>query len=206
MTAPVTLPTPHPWEAPPKGPAARTAAALAAAVPVIATERLTLRAPRVTDFDAYAAIFMSDRARFMGGPYDREGAWADFTQAVAGWLLRGMGAWTIEARADGAVLGFLFLWQEFGDPEPELDWALIEAAEGKGYALEAARATLPHALALFGPGRLVSYIDEGNTASARLAERLGAVRDPAAELSLGDPALQIWRHGSAAAPRPKGTP
>ena len=70
----------HPWEHPLSGAAAVIADAVRAAVPVLTTERLMLRAPRVTDFQAYAAIFMSDRAVHMGGPYDREGAWADFTQ------------------------------------------------------------------------------------------------------------------------------
>ena len=183
------------WEKPLGGPAAVLVAALAAAVPHLTTERLILRAPRVTDFEAYAAIFMSDRSIYMDGPYDREGAWADFTQAVAGWLLRGIGLWTIERRSDGAVLGFGFFWQEYGDPEPEIGWALIAEAEGQGYATEAAQAMVPHALRQFGPGGFVSYIDPPNHASARIAERLGAQRDPQAEAAYGD-GCHIWRHGS----------
>ncbi len=183
------------WEMPLGGPAAATAAALAAQVPQLTTERLALRAPRVTDFDAYAAIFMSDRSVFMDGPYDREGAWADFTQAVAGWLLRGIGLWTMERRADGAVMGFGFFWQEYGDPEPEIGWALTAEAEGQGYATEAAQAMLPLALAQFGPGGVVSYIDPHNAASARIARSLGARRDPVAEAAYGD-GCQIWRHAS----------
>ncbi len=185
----------QPWELPLAGPAERTAAALAAAVPVLVTERLTLRAPRATDFDVYATIFMSDRAVHMDGPYDRQGAWADFTQAAAGWLLRGIGLWTMQRRADAAVVGFGFFWQEYGDPEPEIGWVLTADAEGNGYATEAARAMLPYALAQFGPGGFVSYIDPANTASARVADRLGARRDPAAEASRGD-GCHIWRHGS----------
>ncbi len=190
MTAPHPA---HPWEAPLAGPAGETAARLAAAVPLLRTGRLVLRAPRVADFAAYAAIFTSDRAVYMDGPYDREGAWADFTQAVAGWLLRGIGVWTIEHAETGRILGFSFLWQEFGDPEPEIGWALAEGEEGQGFATEAARAILPHALAQFGAGGVVSYIDEGNDASARVAARLGARRDPAAEAALGH-AVQVWRH------------
>ena len=184
----------HPWEQPLSGPAAAIADSARAVVPVLTTDRLILRAPRVTDFDAYADIFMSDRAVHMDGPYDREGAWADFTQATAGWMLRGIGLWTLERRSDGVVVGFGFFWQEFGDPEPELGWVLTAEAEGNGYATEAAQAMLPHALAQFGPGGVVSYIDPPNTASARIAERLGARRDPIAEGAYGD-GCQIWRHG-----------
>lgn len=187
----------HPWEQPLPGPAAAVADAARAAVPVLTTERLMLRAPRVTDFHAYAAIFMSDRAVHMDGPYDREGAWADFTQATAGWMLRGIGMWTIERRTDGAVLGFGFFWQEFGDPEPEIGWVLTAEAEGNGYATEAAQAMLPHALAQFGPGGVVSYIAAANAPSLRIAERLNARRDPELETTIGDPDLTVWRHGNA---------
>jgi RimJ/RimL family protein N-acetyltransferase len=188
----------HPWEMPLGGPAAAVVDVIAGAIPVLRTERLILRAPRITDFDAYAAIFTSDRAVYMDGPYDREGAWADFTQAVAGWVLRGTGVWTVTSRDNGEVLGFLYLWQEYGDPEPEIGWALVEGAEGKGYAFEAAQAVLPHAISLFGPGRVVSYIDDGNTASQRLAERLGARRDPVAEAAFAQDPVQVWRHGNGA--------
>jgi RimJ/RimL family protein N-acetyltransferase len=62
----------------------------------------------------------------------------------------------------------------------ELGWLLTEQAEGHGYAFEAARAFLPLARKIAGPGKLVSYIHTDNSASIRLAEKLGAVcdRDP----------------------------
>ena len=168
--------------------------ALTALVPVIETERLRLRAPRLADYPAYEAVFTSDRAEFMGGPFSVEGAFNDFCQAVAGWMLRGAGAWTITARDDEAALGWIYLWQEFGDPEPEIGWVLTEGAEGKGYAIEAARAALPRALELYGSGGVVSYVDAGNRRSARIALALGAVRDPEAEAAMGDDELHIYRH------------
>lgn len=183
-----------PWLQPPAGQAAQLAAALAAAVPPIETARLHLRAPRITDYPAYEAVFTSDRATYMGGPFDSEGAFADFCQGCAGWMLRGAGMWTICLHGSDQPLGWVYLWQEWLDPEPEIGWVLTEAAEGHGYAAEAARAVLPHAVALYGAGGFVSYIDAGNDRSARLAERLDARRDPAAEAALGDEDLQIWRH------------
>ena len=189
---------PELWHAPTDGPALAVLSAVQAAVPVVTTDRLTLRAPRVSDFDAYAAIFTSDRAVYMDGPYDRERAWLDFCQAVASWVLRGVGLYTITRTDTQAIAGFLFLWQEFGDPEPEIGWVLCEDAEGNGYATEAAAAILPMALVQFGPGGLVSYIDGGNAASARVAMRLGAVRDTAAEARHGID-CQIWRYGAGGA-------
>lgn len=186
------------WHAPTAGPALAVLSAVHAAVPVVTTARLTLRAPRVEDFDAYAAIFTSDRAVFMDGPYDRERAWLDFCQAIASWVLRGVGLYTMTRTDSATVVGFVFLWQEFGDPEPEIGWVLTEDAEGNGYATEAAQAVLPMMLAQFGAGGLVSYIDDGNAASARVAARLGGRRDHAAEAhhAMG---CQIWRYGSEGA-------
>lgn len=181
------------WRSPPEGPAAAIAAAVAAAVPVMDTARLRLRAPRMEDFTAYEAVFTSDRARLIGGGFDAEGAYGDFCQAVAGWMLRGAGMWTITARDDAATpLGWVYLWAEYGDREPELGWVLTPEAEGRGYAREAAEAVLPHAEALYGRGGVVSYIDACNDRSIRLAERLGARRDPAAEDPGGE--LLVYRH------------
>lgn len=163
-------------------------------IPQIETERLILRAPALADWPAYQAVFTSDRAVHIDGPYDEAGAWADFCEGVAGWVLRGAGMWTITAKGDEAALGWLYLWQQKGDPEPEIGWVLTEAAEGKGFAKEAALAVLSLAVARFGKGGFVSYIAAANTPSARLATRLGAARDAAAEAAYGAPDLHIYRH------------
>ena len=163
-------------------------------IPQIETSRLTLRAPALADWPAYLSVFTSDRAKYMDGPFTEAEAWSDFCEATAGWLLRGAGMWTIAAKGADAPLGWLYLWQEKGDPEPELGWVLTAEAEGKGFAFEAATAALPHAIATFGKGGFVSYIAAENTPSARLATKLGAVRDPAAEAAHGEPDLHIYRH------------
>lgn len=181
------------WLQAPQGLAAAVAADMAACAPVFATARLRLRMPVLADYPAYEAVFTSGRARFIGGPFTPEAAWSDFCQGVAGWLLRGAAMWTVTAPNDDAALGWIYLWHERGDAEPELGWIVTEAAEGKGYATEAACAVLPHAVALFGAGGFVSYIDAGNAASARLATRLGAVRDTGAEARSAEPDLHVYR-------------
>ena len=191
------------WLRAPSGPAAAIAASVAAMVPAIRTARLTLRAPAITDFPAYRGVFTTDRARYMGGPFSEADAFADFCQAIAAWMLRGAGMWTLTLRDDDAPLGWVYLWQELGDPEPELGWVLTEAAERKGYASEAARAVLPHALSLYGPNGFVSYIDTANHRSAHLAIALGAIRDPGAEAdmaALGETDLHVYRHTGTGVP------
>lgn len=181
-------------ERPTPGPAAALAERLHAALPVIETERLILRAPKLSDFPACADIACAERARFIGGPMNREDAWSEFAKMAAGWLLHGHGGFTIESRETGEVFGFVVLGLEPGDQEVELGFALTEAGEGKGVAFEAASAVrtwAAHALGLTG---LVSYIDPANARSIALATRLGAERDPSAEDALEEEGTYVFRH------------
>jgi RimJ/RimL family protein N-acetyltransferase len=66
-------------------------------------------------------------------------------------------------------------------------------AEGKGYAHEAATVARDWVWANLAWPSMVSYIDAGNTRSTRLAERLSAALDEAAEQPAGDDCL-VYRH------------
>ncbi len=168
-----------PHERPPRGPAAALAQRIAARIPVLETARLRLRAPLITDFQIYAQIACSPRARFIGGPMTREQAWDDFARTCSPWLWRGHGAWVIVGKTDGAPLGVVVLGFEPGDQDPELGIALTEAAEGQGLALEAAQAARDYAFRSLELPRLVSYVSPDNTRSIALMETLGAHREPA---------------------------
>jgi RimJ/RimL family protein N-acetyltransferase len=186
----MTRTTPYPWEAAPTGPAAGLASAVSAPIPAITTTRLRLRAPRIADFEAYAAITTSARGSFIGGPFTREEAWLDFSQLVSGWLLRGFGLWAVELLSDAALVGFVLLNHEFGDEEPELGFLFLAGAEGKGLAFEAAQAARHFGFGILKWPTVVSYIDAANTRAINLAERMGATVD--AGLSGDD--LLVYRH------------
>jgi RimJ/RimL family protein N-acetyltransferase len=163
-----------PWTAPLTDGMQAQGTALAAVVPTLRTDRLILRAPRLDDFAAYAAIFQSARAVHFGGPFSIDDTWDDFCRLTANWLLRGHGIWAVDTHA-GALVGFVLIGFEPGDAEPELGWFLVCDAEGQGYATEAARAARAYGFASLGLSRLVSYVAPTNRASACVAERLGAV-------------------------------
>lgn len=169
--------TARPWFTPPEGMAKVAARAYTDPLPRIETDRLVLRAPRLEDWATLEPIWTTERGAYIGGPMSAEDAWLDFCQCVASWALRGIGWLTITQRKDSTVLGLVGVGQEYGDPEPEIGWMLTEEAEGHGYATEAAQAFLPLALKIVGSGKLVSYINRDNTASRRLAEKLGATPD-----------------------------
>ena len=154
-----------------------TRSALTAAVPVLETERLRLRAPKLSDWDVLEPIWRGERGVHIGGPFHEKDAWLDFNQAVAGWLLRGFGYWTVALREDDTPLGLVGLGLETEDPELEFGWLMTEAGEGCGYAFEACQAVRAHAFGTLGLKTLVSFVDRRNARSVSLARRLGAVED-----------------------------
>ncbi len=170
------------------GPAATFAATLSGLLPQIETARLRLRAPQLSDFDAWAEILTGPAAPHLGGPFDRDEAFVEFLASCGTWLLRGHGPWTVEPKQGGEVLGFVLLGFEPGDAEPELGYLFRPAAEGRGYATEAVQAARAHAFTALGLTRVVSYIAPENAASARLAHRVGAVQDGLHDGS------QVWVH------------
>lgn len=174
------------------GRASRQATKIGSRIPTLDTRRLQLRAPRIYDFAAYSDILCDDRAEFMGGPFSREEAWADFTQSIALWMLHGHGLWTIDAQTTPSA-GFVMLGFEYSDPEPELGVLLTEAAEGQGYAEEAVKAVLDYAFSELGWESVVSFVDSGNKRCIATLDRLNALRDSQAETKLGDGTL-VYRH------------
>ena len=185
-------------ELPTPGPAAQIAACFNALIPILKTERLVLRGPRLSDFPTFAEVTCSSRSVHIGGPMDRDTAWSEFTGMVATWLLHGHGAWTIEDAASFDIQGFVLLGLEPGDHEVELGYILTESAEGKGIAAEAATAVRDWAAQELGLTGLVSYIDHGNVHSVRLAERLNAARDLSAEKHFDDK-VYVYRHPASGA-------
>jgi RimJ/RimL family protein N-acetyltransferase len=169
-------------------------------IPTLRTERLTLRAPVLADFEPASAVLTSDRAVHMDGPFSRIEAWNQFGAAVGQWLLFGHGAWSIVERETDTYCGEVSINRPIHFPENELGWFLVAERTGRGIATEAARAARDWAFASLGWTTLVSYVGRANTASIRVAERLGAVPDPDAATPNGEDCL-VFRHAAPGAPR-----
>ncbi len=67
-------------------------------------------------------------------------------------------------------------------PGFEVGWGIAKEFRGKGYALEAARATIDWAFSTFEIDRVIHSIDRENTASQAVARRLGAEIEGVTEL------------------------
>ena len=161
--------------------------------PVIETERLILRGPRVQDFEPLAAFYATGHSRFVGGPLTPELAWRALAIETGHWTLRGFGRWAITRKDTGEWLGMTGLWHPEGFPEPELGWDLARHATGQGYATEAATAARAHAYDTLGWSTLISLVADGNDASGRVAERLGARPDGRFTHERFGP-MNVWRH------------
>jgi len=170
-----------------------------AMIPTLETERLRLRAWRVSDFDAYLSLATrADLQQYViGGAKDREAAWNDFCAISGQWLLRGVGAFLVADKKTDAPRGFAGLWYPLDIEVPELCWSLFPGSTGNGYATEAASAARAWVYRHRPYQRLVSYIHPDNTASCAVAERLGAELKDRIRL-YGHPRL-VYAHPPASA-------
>jgi RimJ/RimL family protein N-acetyltransferase len=167
-------------------------------IPVLTTARLTLREPRLADFDAMLAFNASPRAAFLGGGSSRQTIWRGLLANIGHWALRDYGFWTVENRA-GDLVGRVGVICHDGWPEPELAWHVYDGFEGKGFATEAAMAARIDAQRRLGLGPLMSLIDPANTRSIALATRMGAtVEGTTTEPNL-NVAVHLFRHTLAEA-------
>ncbi|GLS85762.1 GNAT family acetyltransferase [Cypionkella aquatica] len=163
-------------------------------IPEIETDRLRLRGPKTSDFDAMAAFLGSPRSAFVGGPVSSGQAWRSFCHLTGHWLHRGYSMFILADKSTDAALGMAGPWFPEGWPEPELGWSIWDAdSEGHGLAHEAAVAARAHAYDALGWKTAISLIADDNLRSQALARRLGCTRDGSfSHETFG--ASQIWRH------------
>jgi RimJ/RimL family protein N-acetyltransferase len=156
-------------------------AARLSAAPILETDRLRLRAHTAEDFAASAAMWGDpDVTRFIGGrPFTREECWTRLLRCAGHWALMGFGFWAVEERATGKFIGeagFMDFRRDIEPPVvdiPEAGWAFAPEAHGRGIATETTRALMAWGDAHFGARATTCLIDEGHTASIRVAEKCG---------------------------------
>jgi RimJ/RimL family protein N-acetyltransferase len=140
------------------------------------TERLILRMFREADFEQHARICADPEVtKFLGEgrPLSRFEAWRSMAMILGHWQLRGYGPWAVEERATGNLVGRIGFFNPEGWPGFELGWVLGRESWGKGYASEGARRALDYAFTEMGRDHVISLIAPENTASIKVAERLG---------------------------------
>jgi RimJ/RimL family protein N-acetyltransferase len=163
--------------------------------PVIETERLKLRQWRVADVEPYTAMLADPgTARFITvdgkSVTDAMTGWRHTVVMAGHWALHGAGMFAVEEKSTGNFIGRVGPWFPPGWPDFEIGWGITKQAQGKGYAVEAARAAIDWAFATFELDRIIHCIDRENVGSLGVARRLGAEKQR--EIELFGHAADVW--------------
>ena len=158
--------------------------------PTLVTERLILRPPERRDFDAYAEMASdAETMRFLGGPVVRSAAWRTFVGFAGAWVMQRFGMFSVLEKSTGAWIGRIGPLQPEGWPGPEVGWGIHRRYWGKGYATEAAAASLDYVFDELGWDRVIHCIEANNEPSIRVARRLGS--EKVGEANLPPPFEQV---------------
>ena len=145
------------------------------------TERLILRDWREEDWERFWEATNTEAVmRWLGGVCDADKR-AGARQRLESYREEhGHTFWVVERKSDRSILGFCGLKRcnQQGGPTGmmEIGWRLREDAWGKGYAKEAALASLDLAFGRFGADEVIALTVEGNAPSWGLMKRLGMRR------------------------------
>jgi RimJ/RimL family protein N-acetyltransferase len=163
--------------------------------PVIETERLILRQWRNTDVAPNTAMLADPgTARYITAdnkPVTSELAgWRNAAVMAGHWALHGAGMFVVEEKRSGKYVGRVGPWFPPGWPGFEVGWGIAPEFRGKGYAVEAARASIDWSFATFELDQIMHCIDCENLASQAVARRLGAEKQ--GEFDLFGHVADVW--------------
>lgn len=145
------------------------------------TERLILRDWREEDWPPFwQATNTPAVMRWLGGVCDEAKKQGAQERLLSYEREHGHTFWVIERKSDGAILGFCGLKRSNQQGGPigmmEVGWRLREDAWGRGYAKEAAIASLEIAFDRFAVDEVIALTVARNEGSWGLMERLGMRR------------------------------
>ncbi|HZI13960.1 MAG TPA: GNAT family N-acetyltransferase [Myxococcus sp.] len=143
--------------------------------PTLETQRLILRPTSLEDLDGFAALMADpESARHIGGVMPRAQVWRGMAAMAGSWALQGFAMFSVLEKATGRWVGRIGPWMPEGWPGPEVGWGLLREAWGKGYAVEAAVASIDWAFDHLGWTEVIHSIAPDNTPSQQVAKRLGS--------------------------------
>jgi RimJ/RimL family protein N-acetyltransferase len=143
--------------------------------PRLETERLILRVPALEDLDRWAEMMTdAESARFLGGAAPKPVVWRMIMQMVGAWEVTGVAMFSVIEKTSGKWVGRIGPWYPFAWPGTEVGWGLHPDARGKGYAVEAAAASMDYAFDVLKWTTVIHLVHPDNVRSRRVAERLGA--------------------------------
>lgn len=152
-------------------------------LPSIETSRLLLRPWRDEDFEPFAGLTADPKVmEYFPALLTREESDALAQGIAARMAERGFGLWAVEVPGIAPFIGFVGLsvpsFEAHFTPCVEVGWRLARAHWGKGYASEAANASLRFGFETVGLEEIVSFTVPQNLRSRAVMERIGMHQDP----------------------------
>lgn len=163
---------------------------------VLMTDRLELRPLAPADYEEHALMMQDPRvARFLSldqRPQSRQTSWRGFASMLGHWQMRGFGFFSAFARDSGRWVGRVGPWMPEGWPGLECGWGVAPQFWGRGYAPEAAVATIRWIFEQRPElDRIISLIDPKNANSQQVAKKIGEAKT-GETYRLDDLKLDIW--------------
>jgi RimJ/RimL family protein N-acetyltransferase len=171
---------------------------------VILSDRLRLRAWRHSDRDAFAALNADPEvSRDLGGPLDRAESDAKLDRYMATFEHDGFCRWLVEDLNE-QFLGYAGVMPSRSGHRPgrhfDIGWRLVRPAWGRGYATEAAKASLRDAFERVHLKEVLAYTSADNFRSQAVIKRLNMQRT--ASLDYSEPVGKAARRGLVWIARP----
>lgn len=163
--------------------------------PTLETGRLVLRPPVDGDFDGFRAFHADEKAMtWLGGVSSPSVVWRIMRTIAGSWALDGFGMFSVIEKASGKWIGRIGPLHPHGWPDREVGWGLLTAAQGQGYAMEAAIASMDFAVDILGWDQVIHTVNPGNAASAALAGRIGShiMRQARLPDPYADQIVDVW--------------
>jgi ribosomal-protein-alanine N-acetyltransferase len=141
----------------------------------ISTPRLLLRQPSKEDASNLSMLWRDEQVQqYLGGVRSQEAAEERVSSMLNSWEKRKCtqcSLWVVYERSSGMMAGLCTLSPL--EEDIELSYKFFPAFWGKGYALEAASASLEDGFGRLGLETIVAMTQVANTRSQRLLEKLG---------------------------------
>ncbi len=163
------------------------------------TERLVLRPMEARDVESHVEMMQDPgMAAYLtpdGKVRPRMDEWRGAAMLLGHWQIRGFGFFSVEEKATGDWVGRVGPWKPEGWPALECGWGIRKEHWGKGYAPEAAIASVRWIFDQFPDlPRVISLIDPENANSQAVAKKIGEEKSGEV-FELWGLRLDVWSAG-----------
>jgi len=112
---------------------------------------------------------------------------------LASYAQNGHGMYAVELKSDGTVIGMCGLLKRDKLPHADLGYAFLPAYWSRGYASEAAQATLNYGRDVLGMKEILAIVNNDNKGSIALLDKLGFIYQQMIALYDNEPEIRLYQ-------------